>query len=220
MRQSLMVVSQYERSWHTHWKQSTLSALDSITPCTISRLCASMVIIFMIFWRLSFLRSVRVTSISFLSCSIWNSLYLTMALLSPLPMLMNACSTSWHQKIWFTTRMIWEGQSNSHSWRGLVGYALTESLRMLRSSLRIFKMTSLRYSSTLFSKAMGVLNCTYSTPTEDTMPRDLGRMPGGGLSLSSFSLSIAWKHLDMCIITRTGLLPLDRISSKSAVDTK
>eukprot|EP00983_Pelagomonas_calceolata_P031378 984627-Pelagomonas_calceolata.AAC.3 len=47
------------------------------------------------------------------------------------------------------------------------------------------------HTHTLFSKAMGVLNCTYSTPTEDTMPRDLGRMPGGGLSLSSFSLSIA-----------------------------
>jgi len=50
MRQSLMVLSQYERSWHTHWKQSTLSAWDSITLCTMSRLCASMVIMFLQVW--------------------------------------------------------------------------------------------------------------------------------------------------------------------------
>ena len=29
-----------------------------------------------------------------------------------------------------------------------------------------------------------------------------------------------WKHLDMCIMTRVGLLPLDKMSRRSAVDTK
>lgn len=68
MRQSAMSLSQYERSWLTHWKQSGWSALASATARTMSRECASMVIMFMIFWRSGLARSVRVTSISLVSC--------------------------------------------------------------------------------------------------------------------------------------------------------
>ena len=31
---------------------------------------------------------------------------------------------------------------------------------------------------------------------------------------------LTWKHLDMCCMTLTGLLPLERMSSRSALDTK
>jgi hypothetical protein len=44
---------------------------------------------------------------------------------------------------------------------------------------------------TLFSRGRGDENWMYSVPTHDTMPRPLGRTPGGGVSLSSFSFSIA-----------------------------
>jgi hypothetical protein len=54
---------------------------------------------------------------------------------------------------------------------------------------------------TLFSSGSGSSNGTYSAPTHDTMPSPFGRCPGGGFSSSSFSLSMAWKHLDMCCMT-------------------
>lgn len=52
-------------------------------------------------------------------------------------------------------------------------------------------------------RGRGVFQARYSTPTQDSMPRALGRTPAGGESLSSLSFSMAWKHLDMCIMTCT-----------------
>ena len=46
---------------------------------------------------------------------------------------------------------------------------------------------------TLFSKGSGFLKPTYSVPTQETMPRPLGRCPGGGVSVSSLSFSTACK---------------------------
>jgi len=58
---------------------------------------------------------------------------------------------------------------------------------------------------TLFSRGSGVWKGTYSSPTHETMPRPVGRFPGGGSSVSSLSLSMAWKHLLICCITCRGI---------------
>ena len=76
------------------------------------------------------------------------------------------------------------------------------------------------YSSTFPSSLIGVLNSTSSDPTQEIIPRPDGLVPGGGLSLSSLSDPMAWKHLDMCFCTLAGSLLLDRMSKSSAVDTK
>lgn len=91
---------------------------------------------------------------------------------------------------------------------------------MARSSVRIFCTMSDMYDSTLFSRASSDWKGTSSTPTHDTMPRARGRLPGSGVSVSRVRRSIAWKHLLMWRITRTGLLPLDKMSRRSLRDTK
>ena len=67
---------------------------------------------------------------------------------------------------------------------------------------------------------MSDLNGIVSLPTHEMISFALGRLPAGGLFVSRVSFSIAWKHLFMCVITFTGLLPLDKMSRRSAVDTK
>ena len=88
------------------------------------------------------------------------------------------------------------------------------------SSLRILSMIRFMYSSTLPARAISDLNGIVSLPTHDTMAFAFGRFPAPGFSVSRVSFSIAWKHLFMWVITFTGLLPLDRMSSRSAVETK
>lgn len=73
--------------------------------CTMSRECASMVIMFMHFWRSALDRSVRVTSISRVSCLTWNSLY--------------SCSRE-AGRAGAQVRVTWLTQYAS-GWRGLAG---------------------------------------------------------------------------------------------------
>ena len=108
---SSMSVSQYVRSCDIHLKHDLRVSLASMIWMIMSRECASMVIMFMIFWRCGFSRFLRVLAMRSLICTTCCSLYFFMALASPPFSLSNAVSTSWHQKIWFTTRPSCEDQS-------------------------------------------------------------------------------------------------------------
>ena len=94
---SSMSESQYARSCDIHLKHDLSVSPFSMTPMTMSRECASMVIMFMIFWREGLSRLRRVLAMRSVICAICCSLYFFIAPASPAAIASNAASTSWHQ---------------------------------------------------------------------------------------------------------------------------
>jgi hypothetical protein len=81
----------------------------------------------------------------------------------------------------------------------------------------IESIMSCKYISTFPTSFKGWLSLTYSIPT----PVIIVFAVGLSFELSyNYSLSIAWKILDICLLILDGLLPLDKMSNKSDTDTK
>ena len=117
------------------------------------------------------------------------------------------------------TTLFWTLWSNSHFWRGFSSYSGSAALNSARRPARMASTTRWSQTSTEPSQMQGAANATYS-PSPLNMPTaSLVGCPvvGSTVNLRLWTLS---KHLERCLTISCGFVPLARMSSRSAGETK